>query len=150
MSNPSQTVVTSNDNSGILNRISPNKIFIWDNRYFQAEYNNDTYDPIMLSAGTLMGRISATQKVIPLASGASDGSQYPVGILAEDTTIADGETANLVLCNFGTVVENNVILDGSDTMDTVISGKSIRDRIASDTIGIKLQEGTENTGYDNQ
>jgi hypothetical protein len=150
MSNPSQNIVQNNDNHGIMNINSPAKIFIWDNKYFTGSYTNDTYDPITLTAGTLLGRVSATQKLIPLASGASDGSQFPVGVLAETITIADGDTSNLSVCNFGSVVEQLVILDGSDTMNTVISGKSIRDRIASDTMGIKLVSQDQLTGYDNQ
>jgi hypothetical protein len=35
-------------------------------------------------------------------------------------------------------------------MDTVISARTIRDRIGADTVGIKLVGETELTGYDNQ
>jgi hypothetical protein len=150
MSNPSQSVALNNDNMGILNRISPAKIFIWDNKYITGSYNNSGYTPVTLTAGTLMGRVAATQKVIPLVSSATDGSQFPVGILAESVTVDDGDTVNVSICNAGSVVEGSVILDSGDTMDTVIDDKSIRDRIASDTIGIKLVGGTENTANDNQ
>lgn len=126
------------------------KIFIWGNRYSKGSYTNSTYDPITLTAGTLMGRVSATQKIKPLASGASDGSQYPVGILAQDVTVEEGETQELAFCYDGDVAEELLTLDGSDTLSTVISGRSIRDRIAADTVGIRLVSGTEMTGYDNQ
>ena len=126
------------------------KIFIWDNRYSKANYTNSGYDSVDLAAGTLMGRISATQEIIPLASGASDGSQYPVGILAQDATVEAGDTVELAFCNYGDVVEGKVILDGSDTLDTVIEGRSIRDRIAGDTVGVRLVPSTEMTGEDNQ
>jgi len=134
-------LITNNDNA---------KIFIWDNRYEQGEFTNPSTVDAVLAKGTLMGRVSATQKLKPLASGASDGSQFPVGILADDYTVDYLETANLTICIGGDVAEELVILNGSDTMDTVISGRSIRDRIAGDTLGIKLVSGTQMTAFDNQ
>lgn len=126
------------------------KIFIGGNRYDKANYTNSGYDPVTLSAGTLMGRVSANQKIVPHVSTASDGSQYPVGILASEVTVDDGDTVELYFCTAGDVAEGKVILGGSDTLDTVISGRSIRDRIAADTVGIKLVAGTEMTAIDNQ
>jgi hypothetical protein len=134
-------LITNNDNA---------KIFIWDNRYEQGEFTNPSTVDAVLAKGTLMGRVSATQKLVPLASGASNGSQFPVGILADDYTVDYLETANLTICIGGDVAEELVILSGSDTMDTVISGRSIRDRIAGDTLGIKLVSGTQMTAFDNQ
>lgn len=127
------------------------KIFVWNNRYDKADYtNSDLYDPVTLKAGTLLGRIAATGEVVPLKSGASDGSQYPVGILAQDVTVEEGDTVEVSYCVAGDVVEAKVILDGSDTMDTIISSRTIRDRIAADTVGIKLVGEDQLTGNDNQ
>jgi hypothetical protein len=97
-----------------------------------------------------MGRISASQKLVPLASGASNGSQFPVGILADDYTVDYGESANVTICIGGDVAEELVTLNGTDTLATVISSRSIRDRIAADTLGIKLVLGEQMTAYDNQ
>lgn len=125
------------------------KIFILNNRYEKANYTNNTYDTVELSAGTLMGRVGSTQEIVPLASGASNGSQFPVGILADDYTVEEGEEKVLFFCVAGDIAEEKVILHGSDTMNTLISNRSIRDRIASDTVGIKLVAGTEMTSFDN-
>ena len=38
-------------------------------------------------AGTVLGKLTATGKFIPLVTGASDGSQTPAGILFEDVPI---------------------------------------------------------------
>jgi hypothetical protein len=135
------TLITNNDNA---------KIFIWDNRYEEGTYTNPTSDDVSLTKGMLMGRVSATQKLVPLASGASDGSQFPVGILADDYDVDYGESANVTICIGGDVAEELVTLNGSDTLSTVISGRSIRDRIAGDTLGIKLVAGTQMTAFDNQ
>lgn len=141
--------VLNNGQQAITN-YDVSKIFIWGNRYSKANYTNSTYDPITLSAGTVMGRVSATQEIVPLESGASDGSQFPVGILSQSATVDEGDTVELAFCVEGDVVEEKVILSGLDTLSTVISGRSIRDRIGSDTVGIKLTAGTELTAYDNQ
>lgn len=125
------------------------KIFIWNNRSIKANYTNDTYEPIALAPGTLMGRIASSNEVVPLTSGASDGSQLPVGILMSDVTVDDGDTVELTICVSGDVNENGVIFQGSDDFDTVVSDKTLRDRIGSDTVGIKLVPSTELTRNDN-
>lgn len=150
----SENAITLNTGQQAIITTDLGKIFVWNNRYdkFNYEYENDSYDDVTIPAGTLMGKIAADNVVVPLASGASDGSQYPVGVLAADVVILAGETfdGEITLCVAGDVVESKVILDGSDTMDTVISARTIRDRIGADTVGIKLVESTEMTGYDNE
>lgn len=127
------------------------KMFVWDNRYDSAESTtNSTYDDETIPAGTLLGKVSATGKVKALTSGASDGSQYPVGILQTDSVIPAGSSTVLTFCVSGDVVASKVVLDGSDTMSTVISGRSIKDRIGADTVGIKLVNSDELTAADNE
>jgi len=125
------------------------KIFIWENRYINAPYNNSAYDAVTLAAGTLMGRVAATGYIKPLASGASDGSQYPVGILADDFIVEGGDLLDLPICNYGDVVKDKVVFSGSDSMDTTVDGRRLEDRIAADTAGIRLVESTEMTAFDN-
>jgi hypothetical protein len=144
----SSNTVDQTSNSMITD-YSTLKIFIWNNRSILANFTNDTYDPITLQAGTLMGRIASTGEVVPLTSGASDGSQLPLGILMNNITVEDGDTVELTLCVSGDVNENGVIFQGSDDFDTVVSGKTLRDRIGSDTVGIKLVPSTELTKNDN-
>lgn len=124
------------------------KIFLWNNRYDQADYTAAA--DITLPAGTLLGRIQATGKVVPLASAAIDGSQFPVGILAQDTFVANGATVSLTYCVAGDVAAGKVIYGGTDTGETVVSARSLKDRIASDTVGIKLVNSTSNSDFDNQ
>jgi len=127
------------------------KIFVWNNRYDSAESTtNSGYDDVTWPAGTLLGKVSATGLVKPLVSAAVDGSQYPIGILKEDAVIPAGDSLVLTFCVAGDVVESKVDLAGSDTMDTVISGRSIRDRIGADTVGIKLVGQDQLTGTDNE
>jgi len=133
-----------------ITNVDTSKIFIWGNRFDKAEYTNSTYDAVTLPAGTLLGRNSSTLEVKPLTSGASDGSQFPVGILNETHTVEAGDTATLAYCVAGDVAKEKVLLQGSDDLDTVVSSKTIGDRIGSDTVGIKLVATDELTGFDNQ
>lgn len=145
----SQTIALNNGQQAIVHT-DTSKIFLWENRYANGVYNNGTYDTVVLVAGTLMGRIAATQKLTPVASGAVDGSQYPVGILAGDYSVEAGEDQDISICNYGDVNESKVILDGADTLATVIEDRSIRDRIAGDTVGIRLIVSEEMTATDNE
>jgi hypothetical protein len=144
----SNSTVDQTSNSMITD-YNTKKIFIWNNRSFVANFTNDTYDPITLAPGTLMGRVNATGECVPLTSGASDGSQYPVGVLMSNVTIEDGDTKELTICNSGDVDESGIIFQGSDDMDTVVDGRTLRDRIGADTVGVKLVPSNELTKNDN-
>lgn len=117
-------------------------------------YTNGTGSEVTLKAGTPMGRITASGKVTPLASAANDGSQYCVGVLIRDYTVANAADQEVTLVVAGEVrssfVEDN--LDGSDTLDTVVTnngGRRIRDVIQGDTAGIVLKNVTDNMVADN-
>lgn len=140
-----------NNGQQMITNYNVDKIFVFGNGYDKANYTNNTYDTVTLAEGTLMGRISATQEIVPLDSSATDGSQYPVGVLAVEAIVEEGVTIELPFCTSGEVVEELVVLaTEGDTMSTVISGRSIRDRIAADTVGIKLVGNTAMTATDNQ
>ena len=134
----SHTIVLNTGQQAIIHT-DTGKIFVGGNRYEKGDFNNsDLYDPVTLQAGTLLGRISATGYLVPLESGASDGSQYPVGVLADDYTVDEGEDQEIYFCVAGDVVADKVIFQGSDDLDTVVDGRQLRDRIGADTVGIKL------------
>lgn len=125
-------------------------IFLGNNNFETVTYTNGTGGEVALLAGTVMGRISADQKLLPLESDAVDGSQFPVGILTEPATVADGASVKLSICTRGDVEGNRLVFfNGTDDLDTVVSGRSLRDRIGGDTLGIKLYFSSENTAYDN-
>jgi hypothetical protein len=144
----SQETILNTGKQAIFNT-ETEKIFLWDNRYTPYPYNNSAYEDVTLEAGTVMGVVTVTGWVKPLASGASDGSQIPVGILAESCTVEGGALVNLSICVAGDVNANALVFDGADNLDTTISSRRLRDRIGSDTVGIKLVNSTEMTGYDN-
>ena len=125
-------------------------IFVYNNRYENGTHTDVSGSAKTLAAGTLMGRISASGLLTPLASGATDGSQFPVGILTQDIAVAASATVSITIGVSGDVDENKLVFDGSDDLNTVVTGRRLRDRIAADTVGIKLVGGIEMTSQDNQ
>ena len=127
------------------------KIFVRDNQFQTGTYTNPEGDDVTLLKGTVMGRIASTNKLLPLESTASDGSQFPIGILADNYTVGYTESATLTFCKAGDVVESKIIFaNGTDTVNTVVSTRTIGDRIQGDSLGINLVGGDQLTNYDNQ
>lgn len=124
------------------------KIFVFDNKYRKISISPVGAD-LVLTAGMLIGTIGATGKGLVMKSAAVDGSAIPTGVCAETKTIPDGETEDVLICIGGHVVEDKLIFDGADDLDTVVSLRTYRDRIAADTLGIYLVGGTELSAVDN-
>lgn len=146
-----QTTGLQNRNSLFVDT-DVSKIFVWNNRYDKATFTNSSGGELVLTAGMLIGRVSADSKIAILKSASTDGSQIPVGILAEGITLQDTESADLNFCVAGDVDENKVIYDGTDTKATTITFETNLDRTYQDliaSIGIRVVESTELTGHDN-
>lgn len=140
---------TGTGNNVLITDYDISKIFIWDNRFDKGAFTNDTYDPITIPQGRLMGRVATTQELKPHDSASSDGSQYPVGVLNNTITIEEGDEITLDMCVSGDVVKEKVILADGDTWATIVDGRSIFDRVGADTVGIKLVSSREQTAFDN-
>jgi hypothetical protein len=121
-------------------------IFLRDNKYESAEFTNDTYNPITMEAGRVIGRVSATFEIAPQASGNVDGSARPIGVLTQTTVVEAGDTVSLNFCIGGEVAKEKVILDGGDTFETLVSGITINDLLNN---FVTLVSGTEMTAFDN-
>lgn len=135
----------------LIQNFDLSKIFLFNNRYQKGNYlNNSGYDPIELEAGTVLGRIGSTNVLIPCHHLSTDGSQYPVGVLAHNVDIDAGDTVEVTICDMGDVAQEKLILKYGTTLTSVASGstRTIRDLLQA--AGIKVVGGTEMTDYDNQ
>lgn len=140
--------VTSTYTDGILkSNYNTAKMFLFGNENQKANYNNSTYDTVELPVGTLLGRVSATGLVVPLESGASDGSQFPVGIVRANYSVDAGDTREVVFCVSGEVDQDMIVFQGSDTLSTVVDGMQIRDHLQR--VGINLKSVDQLSGFDN-
>lgn len=145
----SSQTVTNAGNNMLINKVDTSKIFLRDNRYQTGNtVNNSSYNPMAIPAGTIMGRISATGTLQPMYAPGADGTQFPVGILANDLSLGAGETKQATIVDFGDVDESLITFFWSgQTLDTVVSSRRVRDYLQAQ--GIKLISGTEMTAYDN-
>lgn len=147
MSNATEKLKTQNQ---LNTDFDVSKVFIFDNVFSQVDFENTTGGLLTILGGTVLGRVTGTGNLEILKSGSADGSEIPLGILAEEQVdLGIGETKQVNICVAGEVVEGKVILDGGDTLETVIDGRPIRDRLAADTQGIKLRVADELTEFDN-
>lgn len=145
-------VVLLNSNQGIINT-NLAKIFIFNNDTNKGTFDyENTDDDVMIVAGTVLGRIAATNKLVILDKDASDGSQKPVGMLYNDVSIAYGETfsGTVYFVVSGDVAEDGIALPAGTTLTTVIGGQTVADLIAANTVGIRIVPTTDQTSYDNQ
>jgi len=139
-------------NNGTQLQVNTNlaKLFPYVKEQKQYLYTNSTYVDATILAGTVMGVIATTGKVVPMTSGASDGSQFPIGILAQDYTVEAGSTSSLSIMVQGWVRQDMILLQGSDTLSTVVSSRRIFERIGSDSCGIIIVSTVNATNYENQ
>jgi hypothetical protein len=129
------------------------KIFIYNNRFQNETYINSGYVAVSIPSGTVMGRIASTGTVVPMTSGATDGSQKPMGVLACDlTNIAASASVAISVCIAGDVAKEQLVLQGADTLTTVVTGETqtIGDLLTGNSMGIKIVPGSELTQLDNQ
>lgn len=127
------------------------KIFLFQNRYENDSIiQNFGYSTISLLAGTVMGRVSATGYLYPSRADANDGTQFPVGVLAQDViALAAGATQRVSICIAGDVAQEKLIFTFGGNINQLVSGKMYRDRIQTDSAGIILRPSSEMTDYDN-
>lgn len=141
---------TQNGPNMLVSNYDTTKLVIKGGEFENATYTNSTGSEVILPEGTVLGRIAATNLVVPLTSAAVDGSQYPVGILQCPVTVADTESIDVSMIIGGYVDASLVVLQGADTLTTVVNGKTIGDRIKSDNLGILLWAADELSEFDNQ
>lgn len=127
------------------------KLFLWDNRYENGEINNSTYSDVAYNPGTVLGRVASTGYLVPFDSTASDGSEYVVGVLNNAIVVPASSKAYVAYCVKGDVATDQLILNGSDTLDTLISSRSrlVKDVIAADSVGLHLVNSEGLTFADN-
>lgn len=122
------------------------KIFLFDNRFSTGTVKNAA-DPAAtqtLKAGQLLFRASDGTLSITGAYSAL------VGVLAIDGSVdlASAATLTVTYCDKGTVNANALVLPGTDTLNTVTSGLTVKDYL--NNIGLHIDTSiVEMTGFDN-
>lgn len=94
-------------------------------------YAQDATETIAVAKYTVLGMVTASGKLKALESDAVDGSQYPIGIINEEILAAsivagDVEILDYVVGGDGIVDSGSLVFhNGTDTLDTMVGGKTI-------------------------
>lgn len=117
----------STPNTILTVNFSQRNIFIWNNRFNSvAATCTDSGSGSTLTAGMLIGRVSATGKVKQCVTTATDGSQIPIGILLADYTFTASESIDITFGISGDVDSGKIVFGGSPT-DTLTSAVFLND-----------------------
>ena len=107
---------------------------------------------VVLLEGMIMGKVGATGLLLACDKDATDGSQFPVGVVVQAKTIADTETKSIRLVNKGSIAEDKLNFLDTETLDTLIGAannqRSYRDYM--NDLGLILKTGVELTAVDNR
>jgi hypothetical protein len=121
-----------------------------------ATITNSTYTDTYIPAGTVVGRATSGANaglIVPFTSGATDGSQFVVGILMNDIYVPAGATITgqqVYYVNEGDVFTNMLVLQGSDTLQTICAnGRTVWDKIGAEAVAIKLVRTEQMTDFNN-
>jgi hypothetical protein len=106
---------------------------------------------VVLTEGMILGQISATGKLVVMASASVDGSQFPFGIVIKDKTVVDGTTEELTVVTKGRIDETKLVFDGSDDLDTAVGAATFQRtyRALLNDLGFTLKASIEMTTPDN-
>lgn len=130
------------------------QLFIGKNLYNSATYTNSTGSTVTIQMGRLIGRVLASDKVLPQVATAVDGSEQPIGIAMETVTVADGESVTLFYCYAGDINQNAVIFNTGESLATIVrtvstGGGTLGDLITRNTT-LNLYPTVQLAAYDNQ
>ena len=135
-------MITSSTYSGgmLITNYDNSKMFLGDNNHQDEQVNNSDYADLVMPTGTLMGRISGTGLLVPLESGAADGSQLPVGVMSGGFTVVFGATDDVRVCIGGEIDQAGIVFQGADTLETVVGDRQLRDWLQLAGFILRVQE----------
>lgn len=145
----SKNTVTKNNGQQLQIQTNLAKLFPFEKELRSYDYTNSGYDDVTLQAGTVMGVVKATGEVVPMQSDAADGSELPIGVLAEDYEVEGGETVKVSIGITGTRVREDmlVLAKEDDELTTVVDDRRIFEWLL--VAGIVPIGATNATRFDN-
>ena len=124
------------------------KICIWDNRFLEGTFVNNTGGSLTLVPGMMVARhATLANTFIPLVAGSLANF---IGIAVQEGSIvlADAGTVNINIVVAGTVDGTQLTPPATTTLDTVQGGKSLEDII--NAVGLHIdRSAVEQTKFDN-
>lgn len=122
-------------------------LFTFGNRYAEATLENNTGAEMVATAGFLVVRGAAANEIRPAIAGATLANVIGILNVNGEITLANDEKINANYCLSGDINEELLTLPDTVTLDTVVSGKSVRDILTG--LGFVLHSVTENSKFGN-
>lgn len=129
---------------------SYNRLFLFNNRYQEGTFKNNTGASYTLKPGTLLLRDTTTPaQVIPAVAGETLANVIGIVKLDGEVALATGDTLAINFAISGDVDAGLLNLPDGVTLDTVPTNgtKTLRDYLQA--LGFKLRESVQNTNFDN-
>jgi len=144
------TVSNANNNQSFAD-YDRTKFLLGDNDFSRADYI-DSGAGSTLAAYLVVSRISATGKLVPWVIAASDGSEFPVGLVwlggAASIAVAASATKSIEYVNKGKVNKDLIAFPNAETLASVVKGMGRLDDWL-ESLGLVLESGIELTAVDN-
>ena len=120
-------------------------------------YENISGGDESVAYGQLLGKVDGADEWVVCKSAAIDGSQVPKGVYAGDAIVdaaAASQVDPVVVCIKGDLDARYLVFDGTDTLDTMVTGssgeqKSMREWLKTASLGIQALGVTDTSEYDN-
>ena len=143
MSTVEQTVATRNQSTAL---ISENRqIFIFDNRFKEEVFKNDTEAAVELQSGQLVVRNGVN---VSLATSLNLANVIGITAYEGATEITPNGTKNLNICTKGTIDGTALALPDGVTLETAVGDKNLSDVL--EALGFHVDSSTvENTKIEN-
>lgn len=144
--------VLNTRNQSITN-FDVSKFLLGDNEFGKGTHT-DSGSGSTLATFLLLGKVAVGGAIVELAPGASDGSQFPIGLLwlggSASITLAAAEAFTAEYVNKGNIAKSKIAFPSGVALSDIITGdgRTVEDYL--NAMGFVLLEGVELTGLDNQ
>ena len=134
------TVRSSTENQIVIDYNSSKFLVGGGHTFVRRDYANISGALESLAECQVMGRVTVGGKVVPCVSTAEDGSQYPIGfnVIAKTDVAIAGTIDDLLIVNGGGIRRDKIVLTGTDTLDTVVDGRTIEDWLITNCTKLEI------------
>ena len=126
--------------------IEKKNVFLFDNTYDKADFDNSSGGEITVKLGSLVARIIAGEEVTP-ATAINLADVIGIVTTDNDIVVPDTVTKRLNYAVSGDINENLLVFPATVTLATAVGNITLRDHLQG--LGFHFQVGIENTNFDN-
>ena len=145
------TLISATQNSAITN-YDYSLLMLSEFKTISGTYTNASGGEVSLLPGMIFGRVHATGLLAICdndGGSVTAGNDIPLGINLTTATVANGASETVSLAVTGIVDASKLVFISGDDLETVYSGRQLRDLIPASTEGISLKNVESLVNFDN-